>query len=228
SFMLLKSNSINYSAGNQYERLYQAECGDAARALALFGHTREAGKMIPPLLHYTREGLRFHNAGFKLQTLSHYYWLTRDAAYINSVRDLWEPEVRRILDGREKDTGLFPRERYCGDIGTMVYSLHSNGACWRGLRDFAAVLADIATRPTPPSPPQEERAGERSEVLLTKEGERRQPASLAQPFDPEKLRKTAAEFRQSVLDAADKSVRTDTQPHFIPVALSGEEKSYET
>src|SRR5207248_4052978 len=85
-FMLLKSNSMNYSAGNAYERLYQAECGDSARALALFGHTQEVAKMIPPLLDYTRDGLKFHNAGFKLQTLSHFYWLTRDSNFLNSVQ----------------------------------------------------------------------------------------------------------------------------------------------
>jgi hypothetical protein len=142
-FTMLKTNSMNYSHGNQYERLYQAECGDSARGLALFGHTQEAAKMIPPLLDYTRDGLRFHNAGFKLQTLSHYYWLTRDSNFINSVRAKWLDEVKRIVEGREKDSGLFPREQYCGDIFTKVYSLHSNGACWRGLRDFSAVLDDL-------------------------------------------------------------------------------------
>ncbi|PYJ05819.1 MAG: hypothetical protein DME25_07775 [Verrucomicrobia bacterium] len=142
-FMMLKGDSMNYSAGNAYERLYQAECGDSTRALALFGHTKAAARMIPPLLDYTRDGLKFHNAGFKLQTLSHYYWLTRDAAFINSVHDEWTREVNRVVEGREKESGLFPREQYCGDIATPVYSLHSNGASWRGLRDFAAVLEDM-------------------------------------------------------------------------------------
>jgi hypothetical protein len=142
-FMLLKGDSMNYSAGNQYDRPYQAESGDSVRALALFGQSQAAGKMIPPLFDYTRDGLKFHNAGFKLQTLSHYYWLTRDTNYINSLRGKWQEEITRIVDGREKVSGLFPREQYCGDIFTKVYSLHSNGACWRGLRDFAAVLDDM-------------------------------------------------------------------------------------
>jgi hypothetical protein len=196
-FTLLKSNSMNYSAGNVYERLYQAECGDSARALALFGHTRAAAKMIPPLLDYTRDGLKFHNAGFKLQTLSHYYWLTRDAAFLNSIREKWTSEVKRIVEGREQESGLFPRERYCGDIGTLVYSLHSNGACWRGLRDFAAVLADLQLQP------------------------RGVP-------EPERLVQIAAEFRRAILAATERSERNDVQPPFIPVALSGEEKPYET
>jgi len=142
-FTMLKSNLMNYSHGNSYERLYEAECGDAARALALFGHTDDVGTMVPPLMIYRQEGLKFHNAGFKLQLLSHYYWLTRDSNFINSIRPKWSDEIKLIVKGREKDSGLLPREHYCGDIHTQVYSLHSNGACWRGLRDFAAVLAEL-------------------------------------------------------------------------------------
>src|SRR5437870_1416848 len=75
----------------------------------------------------------------------------------------------------------------------MVYSLHSNGACWRGLRDFGAVLADIG------------------------EG-----------VESARLMKEAEEFRQAILAATEKSERKDIQPPFIPVALFGEEKPYET
>src|SRR5207249_3600287 len=82
---------------------------------------------------------------------------------------------------------------YCGDIHTLVYSLHSNGACWRGLRDFAAVLQDL---------------GERAEA--------------------ERLQKIAAEFRQTIIAATEKSEYKDPKPPFIPVALFGEEKPYET
>jgi hypothetical protein len=146
NYSMLKSNSMNYSVGNAYDRLYQAECGDATRALALYGHSQDAARMIHPLLDYTRDGLVFHNAGFKLQTLAHYYWLTRDSNFIYSAHDKWSREVQRIIEGREKDSGLFPRERYCGDIATKVYSLHSNGASWRGLRDFAAVMEDIGNK----------------------------------------------------------------------------------
>ena len=193
NFMLLQDNAMNYSAGNAYQRLYQAECGDSARALALFGHTPEVGKMIPPLFNYTRDGLKFHNAGFKLQTLSHYYWLTRDTNYVNSIRPMWQQEVKRIVEGREKESGLFPREQYCGDIFTKVYSLHSNGACWRGLHDFAAVLADM---------------GEHAEA--------------------QRLTDVAKDFRQAIITATEKSEYKDAKPTFIPVALFGEEKPYET
>jgi hypothetical protein len=204
SYATQSSNSMNYSYGDAYERLYQAECGDAVRALALFGHDDDVARMIPPLLDYTRDKLRFHNAGFKLQMLSHYYWLTHDPALIKALQPKWTIEVNRILEGREKESGLFPREQYCGDIFKDVYSLHSNGAGWRGLRDFAAVLADLQT-----SAPDSIR---RNGTYI---------------FDPASLTKVAAEFREAILQAADKSQFTNVQPPFIPVALFGEEKPYD-
>jgi len=143
NFALVDGDRAYYSAGNAYKALYEAECGDAVRAFLLWGLPQESTKMLKPLMNYTRKGLEFHNAGFKLQTLSHFYWLTRDTNWLEKMRPDWTRETGRILHGREADSGLLPRERYCGDIGTQVYSLHSNGACWRGLRDFAAVLADV-------------------------------------------------------------------------------------
>lgn len=136
-----KGDAMNYSSLNAYDRLYQAECGDAMRALALFGERNVFG-MESHLLDYTRDTLRFHNAGFKLQSLAHLYWLTHDTNLITSLRTQWEKEVRLIVDSREKESGLFPKERYCGDIEKPVYALNPNANCWRGLRDMAAVLAD--------------------------------------------------------------------------------------
>jgi hypothetical protein len=206
SYMMLKGDSMNYSFGNAYERLYQAECGDITRALALFGYTDDASRMIPPLLNYTRDGLKFHNAGFKLQTLAHYYWLTRDAQFIEAVRTNWTAEINKIVDGREKESGLFPREQYCGDIFTKVYSLHSAGAAWRGLRDFATVLEEL--RPS-------------------RADNQRVENHVANIFSPAELLKIAAEFRQAIFTAAEKSEFTNTHPPFIPVALFGEEKPYD-
>jgi hypothetical protein len=208
-FTLLKSNAMNYSFGNAYDRLYQAECGDAARALMLMGHTAEAAPMIPPLLRYTRDALKYHNAGFKLQTLSHYYWLTRDAKFLESTRDLWSAELDKILGGREKDSGMFPKESYCGDINTKVYSLHSNGAGWRGLRDFAAVLKDA-----------QEHAPSKSTPAKT-------TLQLPANFAPDLLTQTAVDFRKHILAAASHSIFTNVSPPFVPVALYGEEKPTE-
>jgi hypothetical protein len=165
-FALASDHHPNYSAGNSYERVYQAESGDIARALLLWNQTAECSRMIPALLDYTRDRLKFHNAGLKLQTLSHYYWLTRDKGYLESMRPRWEPAVKSIMEGREKDSGLFPREQYCGDIPTPVYSLHANAAAWRGLRDFSAVLADAG-------------AGGRAAELLQSAGQLREAILVA-------------------------------------------------
>ena len=141
--MLVEGDAANYSWGNAYGRLYEAECGDALRAFLLWGWAEEARPMLPPLLHYSRDKLEFHNAGFKLQTLAHYYWLTRDAEFVQSMRVQYEKDLKLITDGREADSGLAPREHYCGDIPTPVYSLSANANCWRGLRDMGAVLNDL-------------------------------------------------------------------------------------
>ncbi len=143
NFMLLKVNRPNYSAGNLYERLYQAECGDVARSFMLFGYEHQTLFMLSHMFDYTRDKLEFHNAGFKLQQFSHWYWMTRDKAGVESLRAKWEKEIKLIINGREKESGIFPKERYCGDIAEKVYSLNPNAGCWRGLRDFAAVLDDI-------------------------------------------------------------------------------------
>jgi hypothetical protein len=146
NFMLLKDDRANYSWGNQYERLYQAECGDTARAFLLWGYDRETLPMLSHQFDYTRAGLEFHNAGFKLQQFSHYYWMTRDTNGVAALRPKWEKEIKLIVGGREKESGLFPKERYCGDIAEHVYSLNPNAGCWRGLRDFAAVLDNIGEK----------------------------------------------------------------------------------
>ncbi len=141
--MLIKGDELCYSAGNGYERQYECECGDAVRALLLYGHGERARTLLPPLMVYRQQGLAFHDAGFKLQLLAHHYWLTRDRKAVEELRPQWETEVQRIVDGRRTDTGLFPPENYCGDIHEQVHTLTSNSCCWRGLRDMAAVLRDM-------------------------------------------------------------------------------------
>ena len=144
--LLRKQNVLCYSHGNLYERQYEAEGGDAARALLLFGHGGEVRHLLPPLLDYQQKGLEFHDAGFKLQLLAHYYWLTHDAACVRELRPHWQKAADIIVQKREKDTGLLPRENYCGDIDQQIYSLNSNANSWRGLRDLAAVLQDMGER----------------------------------------------------------------------------------
>lgn len=142
-FLIAVGDRMHYSAGNAYDHLYEAECGDAVRSLLLYGFTQDAWGMIGPLLEFQRQATRFHVAGHKLQLLAHYYWLTRDAAGIRRVEHSWKPVVDLIVNNRRKSNGLLPPDRYAGDIKQQVISLSSNANCWRGLRDMAAVLADI-------------------------------------------------------------------------------------
>jgi hypothetical protein len=37
---------------------------------------------------------------------------------------------------------MLPKEQYCGDVHTMVYSLNSNANCWRALRDMSVLCAE--------------------------------------------------------------------------------------
>lgn len=140
---LVSGDDINYSAGNQYAKMYVGEGGDSIRAMALWGFRDDARRMLVPMMDYKREGLLFHQAGKKLQLLSHYYWLTRDESWFKEQRDRWTIQSERLVNGREKDSGLVPRERYCGDIETPVYSLNSNANGWNGLAEFSGVLDDM-------------------------------------------------------------------------------------
>jgi hypothetical protein len=147
SFMLLSGDEMNYSAGNQYAVMYEAECGDNVRALALWNLQERARKMISPLLDYQiNPGLKFHDAAFKLQLLAHYFWLTRDAQFIREQKSRWSKCVAILTNERDAATGLLPREAYCGDEFDKVFSLNSNANGWRGLRDIATVLEEIGER----------------------------------------------------------------------------------
>jgi len=184
TFMLRKGDMMGYSAGNGYERLFEAECGDSVRALLLLGHIADGKQMIPPLMAYWQQGVMYHDAGFKLQFLSHYFWLTRDADFVRAQKEQWTAAIDYILKGREKATGLLPRENYCGDIDTQVYSLNSNANAWRGLRDFSAVLAEIGE--TEESKRLESIAREFREVIL-QAVEKSERKDVSPPFIPNAL-----------------------------------------
>ncbi|HKB02950.1 MAG TPA: hypothetical protein VKD90_12065 [Gemmataceae bacterium] len=146
NYLIAVGDRMHYSAGNAYDHLYEGECGDAVRSLMLFGQTADARKMVGPLIDFNRQATRFHVAGHKLQLLTHYYWVTRDKEYLRENRARWESVVAFIRESRKTDNGLLPKDRYAGDIAEQVYSLNSNAACWRGLRDMAAVLEDVGEK----------------------------------------------------------------------------------
>ncbi len=188
NFELINGDKIHYSQGNQYDKLYESEGSDAALAMLVWGQSAEMRRLLVPLLDFTRKGLEYHQAGFKLIDLCRYYWQTRDAASINELRPRWEKEAKLLADSRTGEHGLFPKEQYCGDISTMVYNLNANAKAWRALRDLGAVL---------------KACGEGEEAAHYTE--------------------LAAAFRKTVLDAAEKNIRRETTPPFVPVALFSDE-----
>lgn len=149
NFMIAAGDSMNYSAGNAYNHLYQGECGDAMRALLLFGYVDAAREMLKPLLEFNRQATRFHVAGHKLQMLAFYYGITHDAETVLKYEKIWRPFLDLILQSREPTSGLLPKDRYAGDIEEQVYSLNSNANCWRALRDIAAMLEDMGNQDEP-------------------------------------------------------------------------------
>jgi hypothetical protein len=192
NFALIHGDRMHYSAGNQYDRLYEGEGSDAALALMSWGHDREMRRLIGPLLDFTRRGLEIHQAGFKLTNVARLYWQTRDADTVRALRPKWAPEVARLADGRTGPHGLYPAERYTGDISTPVQAIGANAHAWRALRDFGAVLGELG-----------------------------ETAAAAQ------LGGLAAEFRRTVRAAIDASVRRETAPPFVPVALHGAEPAHD-
>ena len=137
---------MHYSAGNQYDKLYEHEGSDAALSLMLFGYDEEMRRLIVPLLDFTRKGLEYHQAGHKLDDVCRLYWQTRDAEFIRSLRPRWQKELDRLASHRSSTNGLYPREQYCGDIPTPVVSMNSNAKGWRALRDTAALLEALGDK----------------------------------------------------------------------------------
>jgi hypothetical protein len=141
--MLAVGDRMNYSAGNAYDHLYEGECGDATRALMLYGQVADARRFIGPLLDFPRQDTKYHVAGHKLQLLAHYYLVTRDKEYMKEKEAVWNKVIDLVINNRSTENGLLPPDRYAGDINKPVLSLSSNSACWRGLRDMAVVLHDL-------------------------------------------------------------------------------------
>jgi hypothetical protein len=143
NFMLLNGDRILYSAGNQYEALYEAEGSDAALAMMSWGYEDEAKRMFGPLLDFLRKGLEHHQAGLKLHDVVRCWWQTRDQPWVTAMRPRWEAELNRLLNNRVEPEGLLPKERYCGDISTPVHSLSVESKAWRALHDFPPLLRAI-------------------------------------------------------------------------------------
>ena len=144
NLMIEAGRELNYSASNYYNDM-TAEIVYCIRAMMLYGQTEAARPMIESYFDFTeRDFLKYFNAGCKLRMMAHYFWLTRDAGFVERNRLRWLPQIERIIKGRDPKTGLL-NECYCNDIqkGDYNYNLVSNGMAWAGLRDFAAVLREM-------------------------------------------------------------------------------------
>ena len=192
-FTIAVGDRMHYSAGNAYDHLYESECGDAVRSLLHFGQKDAARRMIGPLLAFERQATRFHVAGHKLQLLADDYWATRDADDLRERAEVWRGVVQFIRSNRQKANGLLPADNYAGDIKQQVISLSSNANCWRGLRDMAAVLADMGDAATAEELQHEAESFRRAIVDATVASERHEteppfiPLALLadeKPFDP--------------------------------------------
>jgi hypothetical protein len=192
NFELVNGDRVHYSAGNQYDKLYEAEGTDAALGMLAWGYETDMRRWLPPLLDFTRKNLECHQAGFKLEDLCRYFWQTHDTETVRELRPRWEKEARLLADSRTNEFELCPKGQYCGDIHSLVYSLTVNAKGWRALRDLTAVLHEI--------------------------GENK----LASEFSA-----NAARFRSSVLKAVAASVRRETSPPFVPVALYTNEPAHD-
>jgi hypothetical protein len=188
NFGLINGERIHYSAGNQYDKLYESEGSDAALALLVWGFSAETRRLIVPLLDFTRKDLELHQAGFKLNDVCQYFWQTRDGAVLKELHPRWQKEAELLASSHTNKVGLGPKQQYCGDISTLVYSLTVNAKGWRALRDLSAVLAET--------------------------GDIAEATNYAA---------NAAEFKKAVLAAIEKSVRRETTPPFVPVALYADE-----
>ncbi|MDO8544506.1 MAG: hypothetical protein Q7S40_29040, partial [Opitutaceae bacterium] len=66
NFQLIKGDRMHYSSGNQYDLLYVADGSDAALEMFMWGYERDMRRLLVALLDFTRKGLEYHQAGFKL------------------------------------------------------------------------------------------------------------------------------------------------------------------
>ncbi len=143
NFTIMQGDRIHYSALNQYDALYQSEGSDAALAMLTWGCEEDFRKILEPLLDHQRKGLEYQNAATKLIDICRYYWQTRDAKGVAVLRDRWEREATLLVENRNGENGLFPKQRYCGDISTMVQSVNVNANAWRAMRDLSALLGAL-------------------------------------------------------------------------------------
>lgn len=143
NFSLISGDRMHYSSGNQYNQIYIGEGSDTIQALMNWGYAGDMRRLMLPLFDQTRRGLEYHQAGFKLMNVCRHYWHSPNPDLVRELRPRWEKEATLLVEGRTGPHGLYPAERYAGDISTPAQSVNVNAHAWRAIRDLSAVLADI-------------------------------------------------------------------------------------
>ena len=148
NFGLINGDRMNYSAGNQYEKMYAAESSDAALPLLWWGYPNDFRRLLPVILDIQDKRLPHHFASHKLNDICRFYWQTRDAEFIKSLRPRWQKDLDLLLTDRSPENGLLTKENYCTDIEVPVYPLTANSTSWAALRDLAPVLEELGDNAT--------------------------------------------------------------------------------
>ncbi|MDB6059807.1 MAG: hypothetical protein JWO95_3651 [Verrucomicrobiales bacterium] len=143
---IILDDKMNYSAGNQYQKMYAAESTDAALPMLAWGQEDEMRQVFDGIMNVRDERLPHHFAGHKLSDVVRYYWQTRDLDFIKSKRPLWQKYLDSILNGRTGEHGLLPKENYCTDIEEPCYSFTANATCWAAVRDMVPVLEELGDK----------------------------------------------------------------------------------
>lgn len=144
---LLMQNLIlrwRYSLGSvvYHDSFYQPESSDAVQTLGEFGHPEAYRDGLGALLDMTKgEGYYINwERGEKLTHGAHYYFLTRDAAFIEEHTDTFV-EICEIFKQQmaEDEYGLLTKQRQCGDIPEVAHYIFHQTVGWQGIRDMAEV-----------------------------------------------------------------------------------------
>ena len=212
TLLLFERDTLLYSARNGYHCTFEAECGDALRALWRFGIPGAERGLDPLLTRPLQAGVGAHDTSFKSMLLREWWQLEngrlaslkRAKVDTSAARKELVERTRQRLGVVSKEldewlakltsSGLLPKQAYCGDIATPIDSLFTNATFWRALRDQSLTHADL---------------GRTDDVAAA---ERFAAAALA---------------HYGVLSRSlDLSIDRSSEPPFIPMALFGEEKAY--
>ncbi len=121
---------------------FQPESSDTISTLGLYGFTEACRDGLGTLVGLSKGEAYYSNweRGERLSHGAHYYFLTRDQAFIQAhtaeYRTFCEELKQQIA---EDPHGILKKQRHCGDISTQAYCTFHQAVSWRGMRDMAEV-----------------------------------------------------------------------------------------